>query len=72
MDNALKELQEKGLVFVEHRYQGGHQSSNQYHLRDVQRMWMERYFIPEALEEKLKREEESEKMVQELLSENEF
>ena len=35
VDNGLKELREKGLVFVEHRYQGGHQSSNQYYLRDV-------------------------------------
>ena len=59
-------------MFVEHRYQGGHQTSNLYRLRDVQRAWMDRYFIPEALEEELKGEEESERIVQKLLGEDEF
>ena len=72
VDNGLKELQEKDLVFVDYQYQGSHQTSNLYRLRDVQQAWMGRYFISKALEEELKKEKESERMVQELLNEDEF
>ncbi len=67
VDKALKELQEAGIVSVQHRYGNGHQKSNLYKLRDIQKLWMNRDFLPAAMEEEAIREEETEQWVEEVL-----
>ncbi len=73
VDKALKELQKAGVVSVRHRYGNGHQKSNLYKLRDIQKLWMNRDFIPAAMEEEAIREEETERWAEEIVNgEDEF